>query len=156
MLTSNQQQILQGLAGTSFVTRGQGYVVQPNKVDFDVRKLRKRKKASRDRMALHEHGECCIRRCRSPSDVCFMRLFPATITSLLLRIPRMASPTMTRTRTSNCQSHLGLLAASQRSHNYHLRLIQHTKLHASCCISSSRLCTQKESDIRTSDHGQCK
>jgi hypothetical protein len=24
----------------------------------------------------------------------------------------------------------GLLAASQRSHNYHLRLIQHTKLHA--------------------------
>ena len=30
-------------------------MVQPNKVDFDVRKLRKRKKVSRDRMALHEH-----------------------------------------------------------------------------------------------------
>jgi hypothetical protein len=36
-------------------------MVQPNKVDFDVRKLRKRKRVSRDRMALHEHGECCIR-----------------------------------------------------------------------------------------------
>jgi hypothetical protein len=33
----------------------------------------------------------------------------------------------------------GLLAASQRPHNYHLQLIQHTELHASCCISSSRL-----------------
>jgi hypothetical protein len=39
ILTSNQQQTLQGLAGTSFVTRGQG-----------VRKLLKRKKVSRDRM----------------------------------------------------------------------------------------------------------
>jgi hypothetical protein len=55
----------------------------------------------------------------------------------------------------NCQSHLGLLAASQRPHNYHLRLIQHIKPHASCCISSSRRCTQKESEISTSDHGQC-
>ena len=53
-------------------------VVQPNKVDFDVRKLRKRKKVSRDRMTLSEHGECCIRRCRSSSDVCSMRLFAAT------------------------------------------------------------------------------
>jgi hypothetical protein len=32
-----------------------------------------------------------------------------------------------------------LLAARQRPHNYHLRLIQHTKPRASCCISSSRL-----------------
>jgi hypothetical protein len=37
-------------------------MVQPNKVDFDVRKLLKRKKVSRDRMALPEHSECCIRR----------------------------------------------------------------------------------------------
>ena len=35
-------------------------MVQSNKVDFDVRKLRKRKKVSRDRMALPEHSECCI------------------------------------------------------------------------------------------------
>jgi hypothetical protein len=47
-------------------------MVQPNKVDFDVRKLLKRKKVSRDRMALHGHSECCIRRCRSSSDVCSM------------------------------------------------------------------------------------
>jgi hypothetical protein len=36
ILTSNQQQALQGLAGTSFITRGQGAMAQPNKVDFDV------------------------------------------------------------------------------------------------------------------------
>jgi hypothetical protein len=60
ILTSKQQQALQGLAGTSFVTRGQGYMVQPNKVDFDVRKLLKRKKVSSDRMALPEHSECCM------------------------------------------------------------------------------------------------
>ena len=113
-------------------------MVQPNKVDFDVRKLRKRKKVSRDRITSSEHGECCIRRCRSSSDVCSMRLFAAKTTPLL-RTPRIASPTTSRTQASNCQSHLGLLAASQRPHNYHLRLIQHTKLHASCCITSSRL-----------------
>ena len=50
-------------------------MVQPNKVDFDVRKLLKRKKVSRDCMTYSEHGECCIRRCKSSSDVCFMRLF---------------------------------------------------------------------------------
>ena len=51
--TSDQQQTLQGLAGTPFVTRGHGYgpSAQPNKVDFDVRKLLKRKKSSRDCMA---------------------------------------------------------------------------------------------------------
>jgi hypothetical protein len=32
-------------------------VVQPNKVGFDVRKVLKRKKASRDWMPLSEHGE---------------------------------------------------------------------------------------------------
>jgi hypothetical protein len=36
ILTSDQQQALQGLAGTSFITRGQGAMAQPNKVDFDV------------------------------------------------------------------------------------------------------------------------
>ena len=35
-------------------------MVQPNKVDFDVRKLLKRKEVSRDRMALSEHGEFSI------------------------------------------------------------------------------------------------
>ena len=113
-------------------------MVQPNKVDFGVRKLLKRKKVSRDCMTSSEHGECCIRRCRSSSDVRSMCLFAAKITPLL-RTPRTASPTTRRTRASNCQSHLGLLAASQRPHNYHLRLIKHAKLHASCCIFSSRL-----------------
>jgi hypothetical protein len=98
-LASNQQQTLQGLAGTPFVTRGQGYTVQPNKVDFDVRKLLKRKEVPRDCMILSEHGNFCIKRCKISSDVCFMRLFPAKTTSLL-RIPRIASPTMTRTQTS--------------------------------------------------------
>jgi hypothetical protein len=65
-------------------------MVQSNKVDFDVRKLRKRKKVSRDRMALPEHSECCIRRCKISSDVCFMRLFPAKIAPLL-RTSRTAS-----------------------------------------------------------------
>ena len=59
-------------------------MVQPNKVDFDVRKLRKRKKVSRDRMELPEHSECCIKRCRSSSDVCSMRLFAAKIDNALI------------------------------------------------------------------------
>ena len=46
-------------------------MVQPNKVDFDVRKLLKRKKVSRDCMTYSEHGECCIRRCKSSSDAPF-------------------------------------------------------------------------------------
>ena len=74
-------------------------MVQSNKVDFDVRKLLKRKKVSRDRMALPEHSECCIRRCRSSSDVCSMRLFAAKTTPLL-RTPRIASPTTSRTQAS--------------------------------------------------------
>jgi hypothetical protein len=52
-------------------------MAQPNKVDFDVRKVLKRKEVSRDCMTLSEHGECCIKRCKISSDVCFMRLFPA-------------------------------------------------------------------------------
>ena len=32
-----------------------------------------------------------------------------------------------------------LIAASQRPHGYHLRIIKHTKHHASCCIASSCL-----------------
>jgi hypothetical protein len=35
-------------------------MVQPNKVDFDVRKLLKRKKVSRDCMTLSGHGKFCI------------------------------------------------------------------------------------------------
>jgi hypothetical protein len=65
-------------------------MAQPNKVDFDVRKVLKRKEVSRDYMTLSEHGEFGIKRCKSSSDVCFMRLFPAKITSLL-RTPRIAS-----------------------------------------------------------------
>jgi hypothetical protein len=47
ILTSNQQQTLQGLAGTSFITRDHRAMAQPNKADFDVRKVLKRKKVSR-------------------------------------------------------------------------------------------------------------
>jgi hypothetical protein len=75
-------------------------MVQPNKVDFDVRKVLKRKEVSRDCMALSEHGEFCIKRCKISSGVCFMRLFPAKITSLL-RTPRIASPTTNDSATSN-------------------------------------------------------
>jgi hypothetical protein len=51
ILPSNQQQTLQGPAGTSSVTRETRAVVQPNsKVDFDVRKFLKRKRVSRDCM----------------------------------------------------------------------------------------------------------
>jgi hypothetical protein len=46
-------------------------MAQPNMVDFDVRKVLKRKKASRDRMTLSEHGEFCIKRSGSEADVCF-------------------------------------------------------------------------------------
>jgi hypothetical protein len=77
-------------------------MAQPNKADFDVRKVLKRKKASRDCMTSSEHGEFCIKRCKISSDVCFMRLFslfPAKITSLL-RTSRIAPPTTTRTQTS--------------------------------------------------------
>jgi hypothetical protein len=58
-------------------------MAQPNKVDFDVRKVLKQKKVSRDWMTLSEHGEFCIKRCKISSDVCFMRLFPAKMASLL-------------------------------------------------------------------------
>jgi hypothetical protein len=126
-------------------------MVQPNKVDFGVRKLLKRKEVSRDCMTLSEHGECCIRRCRSSSDVCSMRLFAAKITPLL-GTPRIAPPTTSRTQASNCQAHLGLLAASQRPHNRHLRLIQHTKPHASCCITSSRLAHRRNRKTKTDEH----
>ena len=37
-----------------------------------------------------------------------------------------------------------------------LRIIKHTKLKASFSIALSRLCTQKGSEIRTSDQGQYK
>jgi hypothetical protein len=44
-------------------------MAQPNKADFDVRKVLKRKKVSRDCMALliPEHGEFCIKRCKFSS-----------------------------------------------------------------------------------------
>ena len=53
-------------------------MAQPNGVDFDVRKLLKRKKVLRDRMALHEHGECCI---RSKMQKFQRRLFYAPVCS---------------------------------------------------------------------------
>jgi hypothetical protein len=81
-------------------------MVQSNKVDFDVRKVLKRKKASRDRMALPEHSEFCIKRCKISSGVIFTRLFPAKITSLL-RTSRIAPPTQPlEHKHQNCQSHL--------------------------------------------------
>jgi hypothetical protein len=58
-------------------------MVQPNKVDFDVRKVLKRKKVSRDRMTLSEHGEFCIKRPGLEPTFVIVRLFPAKITSLL-------------------------------------------------------------------------
>jgi hypothetical protein len=65
-------------------------MVQPNKADFGVRKVLKRKKVSKDCMALSERGEFFIKRCKISSDVCFMRLFPARITPLL-KTPRISS-----------------------------------------------------------------
>jgi hypothetical protein len=52
-------------------------VVQPNKVDFDVRKVLKRKKVSRDWMPLSEHGEFYIKRSSLEPTFVFVRLFPA-------------------------------------------------------------------------------
>jgi hypothetical protein len=63
-------------------------MVQPNKVDFDVRKVLKRKKASKDWMALSEHGKFCIKRSGLEPTFVFVRLFPAKITPLLLRTSR--------------------------------------------------------------------
>jgi hypothetical protein len=60
-----------------------------NKVDFDVRKVLKRKEVSRDCMTLSEHGEFCIKGCKISCDVCFMRLFPAAKITSLLRTPRI-------------------------------------------------------------------
>jgi hypothetical protein len=64
----------------------------------------------------------------------------------------------TNIKIANLTLGYSLLAASQRSHNYHLRIIQHTKPHASCCISSSRL-AQRRAGIGNQDKrsgGQCK
>jgi hypothetical protein len=65
-------------------------LVQPNKVDFDVRKVLKRKKVSRDWKTSSEHGEFCIKRSGLEPAFGFVRLFPAKITPLL-RTPRTAS-----------------------------------------------------------------
>jgi hypothetical protein len=48
----------------------------PQALTFDVRKVLKRKEVSRDCMAYSGHGECCIRRCKSSSGVCFMFYAP--------------------------------------------------------------------------------
>jgi hypothetical protein len=58
-------------------------MVQPSRVDFDVRKVLKRKKVSRDWMAFSEHGEFCIKRSSLEPTFVFVRLFPAKMTSLL-------------------------------------------------------------------------
>jgi hypothetical protein len=65
-------------------------MVQPNKVDFDVRKVLKRKKVPRDCMALSGHGEFCIKRSGLEPTFVFVRLFPAKITPLL-RTSRVVS-----------------------------------------------------------------
>jgi hypothetical protein len=59
ILTSNQQQIFKDLLELLPLLEAR-VMVQPNKADFDVRKVLKRKKVSRDRMALSEHGEFSI------------------------------------------------------------------------------------------------
>jgi hypothetical protein len=71
-------------------------MVQPNKVDFVVSEVLKRKKVSRDRMALPEHSECCIRRFKLEHRTIFVRLS-------LLRISRIAPPTANRTHKSKLQ-----------------------------------------------------
>jgi hypothetical protein len=58
-------------------------MAQPNKVDFDVRKVLKRKEVSRDRIKSSEHGEFCIKRSGLEPTFVFVRLFSAKITSLL-------------------------------------------------------------------------
>jgi hypothetical protein len=65
-------------------------MAQPNRVDFDVRKVLKRKEVSGDWMASSEHGEFCIKGSGLEPAFVFVRLFPAKMTSLLIT-PRMAS-----------------------------------------------------------------
>jgi hypothetical protein len=67
-------------------------MAQPNKIDFDVRKVLKRKEVSRDWMALSGHGEFCIKRSGLEPTFVFVRLFPAKTTSLL-KNSRIASHT---------------------------------------------------------------
>jgi hypothetical protein len=74
-------------------------MVQPNRAGFDVRKVLKRKKASRDWMTSSEHGEFCIKRSGLEPTFVLVRLFPAKITPLL-RTSRIAPPTTTPTQTS--------------------------------------------------------
>jgi hypothetical protein len=64
-------------------------MAQPNKVDFDVRKVLKRKGVSRDWMNLSGHGEFCIKRSGLEPTFVFVRLFPAKIAPLL-RTSRIA------------------------------------------------------------------
>jgi hypothetical protein len=64
-------------------------MAQPNKVVFDVRKVLKRKKVSRDWMTLSEHGEFCIKKTGLEPAFAFVRLFPAKIAPLL-RTSRIA------------------------------------------------------------------
>jgi hypothetical protein len=58
-------------------------MAQPNKVDFGVRKVLKRKEVSRDWMALSGHGEFYIKRSGLEPAFVFVRLFPAKTTALL-------------------------------------------------------------------------
>jgi hypothetical protein len=133
-------------------------MVQSNKVDFDVRKLRKRKKVSRDRMALPEHGECCIRRCRSSSDVCSMRLFAAKTTPLLSENSK-DSATNNESNTSIKIVNLTLGYSLRANGHIYMRCPANNQTHLAPCILLYYFvspCTQKESEIRTSDQGQCK
>jgi hypothetical protein len=58
-------------------------MAQPNRVNFVVRKVLKRKKVSRDWMALSEHSEFYIKRSGLEPTFVFVHLFPAKMTSLL-------------------------------------------------------------------------
>jgi hypothetical protein len=72
ILTSNQQQTLQVLALELRSLLEAGVMVQPNKVDFDVRKVLKRKNVSRDWMTLSIWAWRILhQKIRLRADVCF-------------------------------------------------------------------------------------
>ena len=97
-------------------------MVQPNKVGFDVRKVLKRKKASRDWKPLSEHGEFCIKRSGLEPAFVFVRLFPAKMTSLL-RTSRSDSATLPRV---NSKTNLSI---------YNLALFQSLRVHGDMVIT---------------------
>ena len=66
ILTSNQQQTLQDLLELLSLLEAR-VMVQPNKVDFGVRKVLKRKEVSRDWKALSGPGERILHASKGPA-----------------------------------------------------------------------------------------